>query len=389
MLPKLNAIIQTALQKCPDNRYQSMDEFMDDLYDLLDDIDRSSLTRMRTEPAQVDCFEPRQSLKESQIIRLESARDRQNGFVTVAFCLSVLLTACTTLQALTLKEWDNISSLFSTGQSKNNKVSRPACEEMSYLIVNSADEAWRRVDIHELTIDLNKLPSDSTSLTLSHSDLSKVDLTPLARLKELKVLRLFECNLPASSLKTISAISTLQYIDIGKNIGLTQGDFEDLQKLRLKRLNLEHACLTDAHIKTICKIKTLTYLKIDWNSCLTSASVVEIANGLPDLEILDLGGTPIKANELLPLLNLKNLKTLKIDFMHYGDKDLDAISQFTNLEGLALGYSDITSKGLMHLIPRMKNLKTLKICGIDLPPRDIAEIQRRFPRLELVDEFQL
>jgi len=392
LLPSLNNIIQQALQKLPDDRYQSIDEMREDILELMEQLERCSLTRIHVEPERSDLLEKRTNQKESQVIRLDAHKTRRANLISLAFVLSVLLAVSTVVGAMTFKEsWDLMTkpapreSVPPRYHSVN--IDR---NDMSDLLINSAESAWSETRFHELAFDLEKFPPETRIVDLSHTDLRNVDLAPLSKLKNLQTLDVWDSNLPSESLRSIAKIESLRNLNCSKNIGLQPSDFGALKTMnKLNRLTVDHCCLTDEHVKAICEIKSLRQLRLDWNPCLTGASIEMLATTFPNLESIDIGGCGLKSANLVPLAKLQRLAGLKLDYSHYGDKDVELVSRFSNVVTLSISYTDFSKDGIVQVVTKLKKLKSLKICGTNLSETDLDTLQATFPNLRIVSEFQL
>jgi serine/threonine protein kinase len=394
LLPGLRSILDKALQKDADKRFQSIEEFHQEILALWELAELADAAPLKIElPKRAEFLDGRAvSQKDSQIIRLDNLRAQRANLITIAFILSLMLGAAT-IAGTMLYSRDGLSlsldDLYNNDR-PDDHLPGAIQDDMSEFIISSADSAWKKAIRHELEYDFESLPFNTEDIDLNQTDLRKVDLESLKKLKVLKRISFFDCDLASSELRKVAAIENLQTINLGKNINLKPEDLRQLKNLKgLTKLAIDSCCLSDEHIEAISECKSLKYLRIGWNRGLTAKSV-EYLTRLPNLNSIDLGGCNFKSSDLIPLAKMGKITYLKADYLNFHDSDVDQLAHFKDLDYLSLSYSNCSKDAVVRLTKQLHNLKRLRIAGSSkINETDLATIRAHFPNLAVTDEAAL
>lgn len=175
---------------------------------------------------------------------------------------------------------------------------------------------------------------------LTHLSLEKtpgaLEFLNLAAFKQLHCLSLAGCNVKDEKLNELTALTSLQALDLG-------GCYQ----------------LTDKGMQVISSFSQLHTLHLGWCRGLSDAALRLLA-GCKNLRDVDLNGTAIsddtlKAFSALPLQNLELECCLQIT-----DAGLENFACFKELATLNLGYNNLDGSGFKHLTS-LQNLITLNL----------------------------
>lgn len=151
---------------------------------------------------------------------------------------------------------------------------------------------------------------------------------------------------------------------------------------QLKVLDLRGVEITDEDLYWVAQLSELTSLSL-YGTDVTDAGLWHLS-GLAHLESINLRGTQVTAAGLawLPTDSLRHLhlchsqidlqdlvstppmpalETLKLNFLEFGDRDVESLSEYPNLRHLEIDDSHLTDQGLARLMERNPGIRRLEI----------------------------
>ena len=190
---------------------------------------------------------------------------------------------------------------------------------------------------------VNLVELEYLDLTDTYTD----DLSPLANMKQLRFLKLKGMG-NAANLFPLRGLVLLKLLDLQGNPGLT--DCSSLSSLP----ELEYLDLSESKITDLTPLQNLRKLKqLNLSEC-TMASDLTPLTHLLELEYLDLSNTSI--DDLSPLVNMNKL--LKLKLCHTGVTDLTPLRNLSNLRLLKLdGNAKISQAEIAQLLKALPDLK--------------------------------
>jgi serine/threonine protein kinase/WD40 repeat protein len=191
------------------------------------------------------------------------------------------------------------------------------------------------------------------------------DMERLTGLRELRSLKLVNCKLTIRGLGKLTGLESLVHLDLS-GIDLTSFDFDvlressNLRTLRLLHCNVSHdqmldilrlfpeleeleilgSPITDASIATIDQLRRLKTLRI--SVCPISDRSLSAISRLERIEQLDLSNTSISGEQLQPLASLKSLQTLRLASLNISDAFLEKLPDWKQLKKLDVRNTVIT-----------------------------------------------
>ena len=183
---------------------------------------------------------------------------------------------------------------------------------------------------------------------------------------------------------------------------VTDKGLEELQKLRLKRLDLSRSGVTAEGLRKFhaaspnvelivdsLKVPGLAALKDFGAKCELNDDYKPIAlvlrdtrvnnadlkllRGLTSLEKLDLANTAISDAGLKYLVGLSNLKVLNLTATQVSDDGVESLKSLVNLERLDLRHTEITDAGLEHLAG-LKKLTSLNLYATKITDKGLKHL---------------
>jgi hypothetical protein len=235
-------------------------------------------------------------------------------------------------------------------------------------------------------MDIKTLPELKKLNSLSINGNNILDYNPLIRLPELH--RLTISGAFASRSVDFPLLPQLKELRL-QNMNLTQNDtyvFQNLESFE----NLEYLNLADNKIDNLYSVITFKSIKTEnktelilplFNNLKTldvsrnTISTLYPLTAYPDIEVLYIGGNPLK--DLSPLLQLNHLKVLSIN-----DCGLSTVELLENLENLEV--LDISGNPYMNYksLYKLKNLKQLRIGAAT--KQTVEQLKKALPNTEII-----
>jgi peroxiredoxin len=207
-------------------------------------------------------------------------------------------------------------------------------------------------------------------LELLGDRVSDAGLAHIARLPRLTYLILRGTTFTDAGMAHVAKISSLRILNL-QNVPVGDGAAAHISRMAaLERLSLHNTRLTDAGMHHLIKLRDLRYLGLD-RTQVTTNGLMQL-KALRKLEYLGLPtrmATDALVDELTRLPRLRHLdlpETYSPDKteVRYSDKSLKKIAdRLPDMQELSIGGHGITDAGLVH-VARLKNLKRLFLFGV-------------------------
>lgn len=174
---------------------------------------------------------------------------------------------------------------------------------------------------------------------------------------------------------------------------------------QLKVLDLRGVEITDEDLYWVAQLSELTSLSL-YGTDVTDAGLWHLA-GLTQLESINLRGTQVTAAGLpwLPTDSLRHLhlchsqidlqdlvstppmpalETLKLNFLKFGDRDVESLSEYPKLRHLEIDDSLLTDRGLARLMERNPGIRRLEIRRSHVSLDGLGVVRALHPSCEFV-----
>ena len=206
-----------------------------------------------------------------------------------------------------------------------------------------------------------KLPRDAFQLVsinlFENERVSDEDLVDLAQLRDLRALKLEECNITDAGVEHIKDLQSLTSLMLTET-EITDEALKHIANLRnLTQLRCGAEKVTDTGIIYLHGLQ-LRNLSLDW-SRITSAGVRHIADSFPDIVDLNIGATLIDDDAMADVGRMKNLRTLWLYRTGISDAALSHLHGLTELTMVCVYKTAVTETGLAEL------LRTIPDCVIE------------------------
>ena len=348
---RLDAIIHKAMEKEPENRFQSAQEFHDALL-LLDFQEGSNLAIEVKEQKKTD-------LKKEDII------------IKGSLLVSLLL-----IPVIIYGVYSNIF-----------QVKHEPTEKLKPLLpkISGSREV---VTLQDITLD-HPAWMIKQDVIRGHN-LQDKDLIGINDFPDYDSLLILPPNkITGVGLELVHNKRRFTFIRIKSEKFNDQGALQLSKFKRVKVLAIDHSKdLSINGIKTILTLPRLRSLELRYMSKLPKGTITEIAKKKPISKLLLSHSTPIEAKELKALQNLPRLRNLGLSNTDIDDSVVPIIAKL-NLIHLDISGTKITSRGLLQLA-RMDTLKNLKltISKDGIIQSDISEFKKinSYCELDLFDE---
>lgn len=164
-------------------------------------------------------------------------------------------------------------------------------------------------------------------------------------------------------------------------IGVKKRD-ELPRSFRLVRVDMWARELDDGAASALRGLRHLKSAGFHGSRALNDGAMTTLG-GIPSLEILDVGGTSVTNAGLAALKNLRDLRTLKLQFDDITDEGLTALRQHPNLSVLNLTSTKVTETGLSQL-SALTELRDLGLASLPITD-DGMRIVATFSKLDFLD----
>ena len=228
-----------------------------------------------------------------------------------------------------------------------------------------SDEVWAitALTIPEGVISLADLALFETLETLTISDLSGVDLSPVARLTALRFLTVTGSHITENGLEAIGSLSNLEELTLSDCSLTTLAPLSGLTGLR--KLDVSHNAI--GNTEPLATLTGLLELDLSHNALTDPSTLAELTS----LSVLDLSGNPL---EQLPTLSQT------VTELYLSDCSLDDADSLAFLADLpALRILDCSDNDLedLSVLAQCRNLISLDCSGNRLTELDcLAELPR-------------
>ncbi|HEY9712997.1 MAG TPA: protein kinase [Chroococcales cyanobacterium] len=342
--PVLEQIVYKALQKDPDNRYQSMLEMQEELEranNMITSPVASVLSKVAAKP----------KASSSRLIGL--------WYLAAAALVGALIILCTIF-------WPGSKSNQSVHKYMTTKLPDETAKDE--LIQNSekvlpSNDLWNRSKISmeqgETFADYSKsgLTDDQMKdlahrpelqkAILSNNPIKGPGLKYLSNL-QLKELILAHTEIDDQAMPYITKIKSLEWLSLN-NTAITDDALARLHLLpHLNQLHVDHCNITDRGIDYIVKqAPKLEYLSLSYNSSLSDRALAKLAQ-LKYLKMLILNGDRVSDDTAILLANSLKLNRFELGDTGITDKTLAAFSG-KDFTFLSLYHTRITDAGVLKL----------------------------------------
>ena len=214
-------------------------------------------------------------------------------------------------------------------------------------------------------------------LELHYAETTDDGFAPIARFKQLEVLRLHSAqDFYGWGLNEIGTLPSLKQFTLDFAIKFDDGGIESIRDwTELEILELSDTQITDVGVARLGGLEKLRTLRLS-RTRVTDEGVASLRN-LADLEILDLEETQITNTALTTLGRLTNLNTLRLSKNAITDKGLTSLRPLTKLEHLQIDGTDVTVAGLEQL-RELPNLTYVWVNQERISETDAAAFEESF-----------
>ena len=245
--------------------------------------------------------------------------------------------------------------------------------------INITDESLKELtDIKTLEfLDLSYTKGIGPNFTR----ITDAGLKHLKDLRNLKSLNLWQARITDEGLKDLKGLTELTDLNLTAT-KITDVGLKELKVLKnLSVLALNNTEITDGGLKEISEISCLTVLELKATK-VTDAGLRGLKE-LMDLKSLDLSFNRITGTGLKGFEELKSLSDLNLEHGLACDDGLKVIGKLKSLRLLRLDFCDITDAGLNELTG-MNTLKELDLTETQVTNAGIQELKKSLPNVKII-----
>lgn len=350
--PKLEEIVSNCIAKAPEDRYQTMDKLREALEEELLSIEEEELKTVDEDSLTID----KTSVKKAKPKNLKPI------LVFLSCLVFVSVMAVIYLMFSARHNWiGDIESQKKTELMNSLNIGKQIAKTTWHLRVKRGVAKYRSYGDSIPANAIKELPGTGVYEVEFKSSILKEGLISALADKSPSLRRLcfYECSITNSDLKAINK-------------------FKNLRKLILK-----HADLTDESFQLLEPNKNLIVLSVERNLHITKTSLEKIVENFPNLQVLNLGGSGVKGQDLQLLNRLKVLSQVNLQRLNLKNSDFQVISKLPKLLILDIGHNEqVTIKGLNYFgKQRQLHLKLKNLFAIN--DKDMNTFQKKHPHIEV------
>ncbi len=206
------------------------------------------------------------------------------------------------------------------------------------------DPSWRGSFLSLLGWDAGKRVD---SVALSGKQITDESTEILRRFPELRVLRLFECQVTNAGFQNLAPLEKLEHLDI-HGTQITDAPLSRLANLpRLSTLVLDGVQLTKTSAVHLGNIHALNSLGLVGGQ--VDGESIRLCAELPQVAVLVADDTRLNDDDLLPLKESPHLQMLFLDTPGITDASIPLLGSLQSLKSLTLVQAKLTPEGQQRL----------------------------------------
>jgi serine/threonine protein kinase len=343
---KLEDIVDKALEKNPDKRFQSMEELKEALIELRDTENLDTAGGGK---------------RWKHLARKVHIPQKSLWLLTVGLCVATTAVSLSFLSART-PEKQSVTDL-SRFPPDSVSTRRDKFEKFrSYVdhskITDQLLAEYLPVDIQIENLDLGNSKvgnqgllfvgkqSRLKDLRLGKTKITDAGLESLSNLKNIRTLNLNDTFITDDGLTHLSQMTDMRDLSL-VNTKIGNEGLANLAKMHhLQRLLLTGTPINGDGLQLI---KDLPIDELHVDGTVIRDSDLPVINNLKSLVEIHIGSTKVNGDGLQSLTDLKSLKRLFMSNCPFEDKNLHFLKQFPNLEEVGAGATHITDAGLAAL----------------------------------------
>jgi serine/threonine protein kinase len=202
-----------------------------------------------------------------------------------------------------------------------------------------------------------KLPGDLTWLFISDTNVTDAGFRKLEHLHHLGHLFARNLNVTPSGLKVMKTWAKIEELDLSHN-QITDETCAQILPPQIYSLTLNGTGVGDNLGPALSKCYSLSWLVIS-NTSITDAGLRKLA----------------------PLSGLNGIILSQCEAID--DQGIDALLRLPHLNLISLSYTKVSKAGLLKL-KSLRDLQTLRVCGLKLSRDDIAELSAALPQCKII-----
>lgn len=353
--PGLQQIVSKALEKNPDDRFQTSDQLQSALADELNTLCKPETMEIsKTLKPTTGSFNYGNIFHSKSLIKIDS-QPQKTKYLTAKFCTVIAIAAL----AVTLV----VPRLLSRPESTNNSQADHGRSEQPELTSKSVDNQKMGTLDDSLGDQVKDVFDNSDTLRIS-SRFSDDSL--ISDLHGSKITKIFinDRTITPKLMDEIVSLKNLQTLKFTGVKGLSKDMLSGLEQLPyLSTLYLSDSNLDDSSIQILAKCEKLDALSLDGNRRITGSGLRFLGdnNMLQRIYIGQTGVTKTRLKEFLSH-SPANLKNIKISRLKLSDSDIRSLN-LRKIQTLDIGYNPITNDTVKYLRTACPNLHHLVVTG--------------------------
>lgn len=250
----------------------------------------------------------------------------------------------------------------------------------SFYSVNLGITALDLADSRITDKGMTALPTqkDLHFLTLDNAPITDLGIANLRTLHDLLELHLDGTGLTDKGMTFVADIKSLKSLSV-RGTAITDRGVESVSGLGLRSLFLSGTAITDQALKTLSSVKQLQRLSM--RSCYrVTGSGLKYLTDLPTLQYLDVENCALNAAGIAALGQLKHL--IALEFGHTGatTSSITTLSRLETLEYLNLNGSHVEAKWI-PILGKMPRLRSLSVNAGAIDRQALALMPAHMPNL--------
>ncbi len=246
-----------------------------------------------------------------------------------------------------------------------------------YKETSEKDFKKTRAELKQMIVESNKSHTlELMNLTIDDHKFDDRDLALLRGLKNLEVLNMRYTNITDDGLSNLSGLNNLKELRVSGTQVHGPGLIHLKSLPKLTALSLSELSISPNGLTALPELKHLKELHISQHPL--SNETLEAVSQMQGVQNLEIKSAEITDEKFVYIARLQGLKSLDITYNKISDKSIPEILKLKHLTVLHMGANSVSDEGIKKLVA-LPNLTYVKVMGGDVTLKGLEGLRRLMP----------